>query len=222
MRGSTRIGLLAVSIVCLFALTATSALARTAFYQEKPTTKLLPDAASNNGIAGYGYPIEFVNSSELKLEATGFSNPCAEGEIDTYLNHNTAVAGKAVEASLVAGQFECANPTFLATPSTATAVFEETGNKFTVKGLKFLVSVGAANCVFETPETGVKGTWTNAVATAEEGLGSTIALSGVELESKSGGICPKIGKLTATFGAETFTQTDPENTAFDSERVVYE
>jgi hypothetical protein len=218
MRGSVRSGLIAVAAVCLFALFASNALAAdpNLFYTNNAETQALPDAQGNNGgVKGFGYPIEFANSGNLKLTATGFSNTCEEGELDTYLNHNTEAL---VDAMLVGGQFECEFPTFLATPSTADAVFKG-ANEVVVKELKFLVQVGAANCVFTTPVAGIKGTWTNAVG-GEEGLGSTIEFSAVTL-SGSGTGCPTSWTLTAKFGAETFLQAEVPESAFDTEQVFY-
>jgi hypothetical protein len=217
MRGSARSGLVAVAAVCVFAFVSSNALADpNLFYTNSAETQALPDAQGNNGgVKGFGYPVEFGNSGNLTLTATGFSNTCTEGELDTYVNHNTEAL---VDAALVGGQFECESPTYLATPSTADAVFKG-ANEVVVKELKFLVQVGPANCVFSTPAAGVKGTWANA-ANGEEELGSTVEFSAVTLTGTGTG-CPPSGTLTAKFGAETFLQAEVPESVFDTEQVFY-
>jgi hypothetical protein len=231
MRGPTRIVMAAAVAVCIFALAAASASAdRNQFYTAAGETQLLPDAegqpAASFGVAGFGYPIELVNSGNLKLEALGglFKNECTEGEIDTYLNKNSEAANL-VEAVLVAGQFECENYTILATPSAAKAVFAAAALEATVTGLKFVVetgATGATKCEFVTPVAGVKGVWVNkgAVVTEEE-LGSTLTFTKVKLTGVTlAGTCPAEGELTAKFGVETYLQTAPAQ-PFDTEQVFY-
>jgi hypothetical protein len=217
MRGSVRSGLVAVAAVCVFAFVTSNAVADpNLFYTNSAETQALPDAQGNNGgVKGFGYPVEFVNSGNLTLTATNFSNTCTEGELDTYLNHNTETL---VDAALVAGQFECEFPTYLATPSLADAVFKGT-SEVVVKELKFLVQAAGANCTFTTPAAGIKGTWAN-VAKGEEELGSTVEFSAVSLTGSGTG-CPTTGTLTAKFAAETFLQAEVPESAFDTEQVFY-
>ncbi|HEV2945485.1 MAG TPA: hypothetical protein VGX26_10270 [Solirubrobacteraceae bacterium] len=218
------------SVLCIFAITGPAASARNLLRSEKvggANSITLNDAAgvtswAGGWVAGFGFPMELVNSGNLKLEATGFKNECTEGDIDTYLNHNSE-ALNLVEASIVAGQFECENETVLATPSGANAVFAAAALELTVSNLKFIVAVGEkTKCEFRTPPAGIKGTWVNAVG-GEEELGSTVkfskaALIGVALE----GTCPTAGELTGTFGAETFQQSEGLGQApFDTEQVFY-
>jgi len=176
-------------------------------YTNNAETQALPDAAGNNGgTAGFGYPIELVNSGELELKAGTLVNKCQEGELDTYLNKNTEAL---VEAIFVAGQFECDNPTLLATPSAGKAVF--TGaSTVTVKSLKFLVlPVGTAlKCTFAEPAAGIVGVWANVGAVAvEEELGSNVTFTKVKLVG-TGTECPKEGELTARFAVETYLQSE--------------
>jgi hypothetical protein len=219
MRGSRRIGLLAISVVCVFAFTAVSASAGQ-FWTNAAKTQALPDAAGNNGgTVGYGYPIELVNSGELELKSTGLTNKCQEGEVDTYVNKNTTTLA---EALVVAGQFECDNPTSLATPSAATAVF--TGvSTVTVKNLKFVIlPLGTAlKCVFETNAAGIAGVWANVGAVGvEEELGSNVTFTKVKLFSTSTG-CPTEGELTGKFAAETYLQAQGVGSVFNTEQVFY-
>jgi len=220
-----------VVVLALAALgaSASSAFGRDLFRSEEKAGEhsiTLPDAAgvtswAGGWMTGYGYPIEFINSGSLTLTATGFSNTCTEGEIDTYLNHNSE-ALNIVEAAIVAGQFECENPTVLATPSGANAVFAPAALEATVSNLKFMVAVGEkTKCEFKTPAAGITGKWKNAIG-GEEEVGSTFTLSkakliGVTLE----GTCPTSGELSGTFGAETFLQGGPAGGVFDREQVFY-
>jgi len=222
--------LIAVLALAALGVSASSAVARKLFWSEKvggANRITLPDAAgvtswAGGWVAGFGYPIELVNSGNLTLTATGFSNTCTEGEIDTYLNHNSEPLN-IVEAAIVAGQFECENATVLATPSGANAVFAAAAAEATVSNLKFMVAVGEkTKCEFRTPPAGIKGAWVNAIG-GEEEVGSTIkfvkaGLIGVSLE----GTCPTSGELSGTFGAETFMQANPAGGAFDREGVWYE
>jgi hypothetical protein len=226
--------LIAVLALAALGVSASSASARKLFRTEKAggaKSFVLPDAAGvstvpGGWVTGFGYPVELVNSGNLKLEATGFKNECTEGEVDIYLNHNSE-ALNVVEAAIVAGQFECENPTVLATPSGANAVFAAATAEATISNLRFLVTIGKElKCEFKTEPAGVIGAWENKLG-GEEGLGSTLKLTkvklkGVTLEAPAGSECPKVGELTGTFAAETFTQEDPAEEPFDTEEVVYE
>jgi len=222
------IPLLAVA-AALSGIVASSASARNLFRSEKagePKSFVLPDAAGVSTVKGgwvaeFGYPIEFVNSGNLTLTATGFSNTCTEGELDTYLNHNSE-ALNVVELAAPAAQFECEFPTALSTPSGANAVFAAAALELTVSNVSFLVTVGeAVKCVFFTKPEGMKATWTNAVG-GEEALGSTAKFKEQKLQGANvqGASCPATAEFNGTFGVETFLQTDPEG-PFDTEQVFY-
>jgi len=198
---------------------ATSAFAQEQqLYTNNAETQALPDAAGNNGgVAGFGYPIELVNSGEVELKFGSLTNKCQELEFGTYVNKNTAAL---VEALLVSGQFECDNPWFLATPSAATVVF--TGpNTVTIKNLKLLELVESVGlkCTFATAAAGIKGVWANVGAVVvEEELGSNVAFNKAKLVGTGTG-CPTEGELTGTFAVETYLQAG--GSVFDTEQVFY-
>src|SRR6202035_5707561 len=90
MRGSTRIGLLAVSLVCLFALMATAAFSaeRRGFDKKGGTALRDVNAIPKNQPDA----IEFVNNGTAKLISTAGDIECTELEMGTTLVNNDGVS----------------------------------------------------------------------------------------------------------------------------------
>jgi hypothetical protein len=231
MRGSRRIGLLAISVVCLFAFMASSAFA---------VDELLTKEAAGTRLREYtttpvGFPdsLEFVNKESVVLKVGELTNTCTEMEFGTFVKTNP-VGGPPV-LSLPWGVAEGDNCTFLTYFGPATADAAHPGaleTSVTIKDdeplpnpihaevtkLSFaILGTPVGTCIYGT--SGVEPPLVGNVTTTggpygEEGAVAnlTVSFSGriVQRQAGSAELCPKEGELNkAVFILETpSTNTD--------------
>jgi hypothetical protein len=228
MRGSTRIGLLAVSAVSLFALVASSALAGPRFWTDKTKTILLRDVNAtpkNQPDAG-----EFVNNGNVVLETSLGNITCTEIEFGTTVVSNTETLAKLALPFGVAEGDNCSAPvvgqvlTYFDTltngvvgnatnSNVASVTVTEPGGvkTATVNDLKFSQNIPTVGfCTGNL--NGITGTITNEEFVTEEktpNLNVQFTNVKVPIESSGGVGCPKEGTLTGNFFLETMsTKTD--------------
>jgi hypothetical protein len=229
MRGSTRGGLMAVSLVCILAFSAVSAFADaddqllnkaagTALRDVKATPANQPDAA------------EFVNNGNVELVTSAGTIVCTEMEFGT-----TVVNNKAGEVTLalpfgVAEQDNCNVlgknvPTYFDTlesgavgnaangkVATITVADSGAGSKIvaTVRDLKFSQELPLIGFCTGNVD-GKTGTVTNVTAgfVEESTPNLNVQFSKVAIPIEGGSSCPKTGELTGNFFLETpSTNTD--------------
>jgi hypothetical protein len=219
MRGSTRVGLLAVSLVCLFAVMAASAFADAddqlldkkagvALRDVKATPTNQPDA------------LEFVANSEgVVLETSIGTLTCTEMEFGSTVLSNAAGAVELAVPFGVAEGDTCTVPTYFDTLATgpvgnaangkvASVSIADTGAGTemvaTVHNMKFSQNIpGIGFCTGNLD--GITGKATNSegpfVEEAPPNLNVKFTSSKVGVTGAAG--CPTEGKLTATFFLET-------------------
>jgi hypothetical protein len=217
MRGSTRIGLLAVSLVCLFAVMAASAFADAddqlldkkagvALRDVKATPANQPDA------------LEFVANGEVILESSVGNLTCNEIEFGTTILSNvTGTVELAVPFGVAEGD-TCTVPTYFDTLTTgpvgnsangkvASVSLADTGAGTeivaTVHNLKFSQNITGIGFCTDNLD-GVTGKVTNSegpfVEEAPPNLNVQFTKAKVPV---TGTGCPTEGKLTANFFLET-------------------
>jgi hypothetical protein len=224
MRGSRRIGLLAVSAVCLFAFIATSAFSAerrvfdkkggTALRDVNATPKNQPDA------------IEFVDNGPAKLATSLGTIECTELEMGTTLVNNDGV--NPLRVAIPFGVVEGDNcnlplvgnvPTYFDTLANGAVGNTGTGNvasatitgavapfTATIHDLKFSQNIGGKFCTGELD--GIEGKVSNSEGPFVEEKTPNLELKITEKEIKvSGEGCPTSAKLTANFFLETPSTT---------------
>jgi hypothetical protein len=228
MRGSTRIGLLAVSLVCLFAFVASSAFAGPRFWTDKTKTTLLRDV--NATPKNQPDALEFANNGNVVLETGIGTITCTEIEFGTTVVSNTETLAKVALPFGVAEGDNCSTPiagqvaTYFDTLANGAAGNATNGNvasvtvtepggvkTATVNDLKFSQNIpGIGFCTGNL--NGITGTITNEEFVNEEktpNLNVQFTKAKVPIESSGGIGCPKEGTLTANFFLETMsTKTD--------------
>jgi hypothetical protein len=229
MRGPRRIGLLAISVVCLFAFMASSAFAADELLTKAAGTRL---RELTTAPAGFPDSLEFVNKGSVVLKVGELTNTCTEMEFGTFVKTNP-VGGNPV-LSLPWGVAEGDNCTFLTdfgpvTSDTAHGGALETSVvikddepepnpiRANVTKLQFTVQgTIAGTCVYGVSgaETLVGNVTTTGGPYGEEGAepNLTVSFSGKILQRQAGSaeVCPKEAELNkAVFILETpSTNTD--------------
>lgn len=219
MRGSTRIGLLAVSLVCMFALMVTSAFADaddqlldkkagTALRDVKATSANQPDA------------VEFVANSEgVLLETTALNITCTEMAFGSTVLSNAAGAVELAVPFGVAEGDTCTVPTYFDTLATgpvgnsannkvASVSIADTGAGTeivaTVHNLKFSLNIpGVGFCTGNLD--GLTGKVSNSEGPFVEEAPPNLNVQFTKAKVPVTGAekCPTEGKLTANFFLET-------------------
>lgn len=179
MRGSRRIGLLAISVVCVFAFTATSAFADQLFTKEPAlggvALRDIKDLPENQPSA-----IELVSDGNTELKVGAKLSVCTEAEFGAFVVSNKGLTDPAGDPVLAVpfGVFEnCTveaknSPVYLDTEgnpkahSGIVAVINDDGvpnpNNVVLTGLKLsLLLEAGVTCTFETPAAGIVGAWVN-------------------------------------------------------------
>jgi hypothetical protein len=223
MRGSRRIGLLAVSAVCLFAFIASSAFSAerrvfdkkggTALRDVNATSKNQPDA------------IEFVNNGNAKLVSTLGTIECTELEMGTTLVNNDGVnpLRVAIPFGVVEGD-NCTAPLIGTVPTyfdtlangavgnagngnVASATITGATAPFTVTlhDLKFSQNIAGKFCTGELDK--VEGEVTNSEGPFVEEKTPNLEVKIKKEISVSGEGCPSKATLTANFFLETPSTT---------------
>jgi hypothetical protein len=224
MRGSTRIGLMAISLVCMFALTATSALAGPRFWTDKTKTVALRDVNTEPS-PKQPDALEFVNNGTVALVTSKGTINCTELEFGgTVLSNTEALAELAVPFGVAEGD-NCtiggANvPTYFDT--LANGVVGNAGNgkvasitvtepakgtfQANVHNLKFSQNIpGIGFCTANVD--GKNGVVTNVtegfVEEASPNLNVQFTKAVLPVISTGGVGCPETGELTGNFFLET-------------------
>jgi len=231
MRGSRRIGLLAISVVCVFAFTAASALA------VEDDQLFTTNAGGGTALrelttapAGFPESAEFVNSGEVVLKASVVENKCTEIAFGTFVTKNKLEEDPVL--SLPYGVAEGDNCNFSTYFGVVSADAAHPGSleasvtvkdeepepnpvRAYVKNLQFaLLGTAAGTCVYGVSgaEELVGNVTSPNGAYGEEGAAPnlTVSFSGkkVKKQALSGGLCPAEGELaTAVFVLETPSTT---------------
>lgn len=228
MRGLRRIGLLAISLVCMFALMATSAFAaaeREIFNEEGAGRVKLREVASLP--KNQPDSIEFVNNGNVELVTSVGTITCKEIEFGTTVVVNTGILNQPLKLAIpfgVAENDECTVPTYFDTNNkgavgtgatevasvtiTGTAGVEPYKAKFA--NLNFSQNVpGVGFCTGEVGGAGVEGKVANQkgpfVEEKQPNLNVKFAAVTIPIKKSEGAQenCPTSGKLTAEFLLET-------------------
>jgi hypothetical protein len=238
MRGPIRIGLLAISVACMFALTGATAFgdATDELRSKKaPEGALLRDV--NTTPKNQPDAAEFVNNGNVVLETSLGNITCTEIEFGTTVLRAKATEAKpSVELAIPFGVAEgdnCTNsilgnvPTYFdtlatgpvgnaATGAVATVTVADNSPEATITAtlhnLKFSQNLGGKFCTGNLD--GLTGTVTNEKFVSEEKTPNlNVQFTGVKVpvtngEGSTG--CPTEGKLTANFFLETPSTTTDE------------
>jgi hypothetical protein len=233
MRGSTRVGLLVVSLICLFSFMSVAAYAdKDDQLLDKEKGVLLRDVTSTP--TNQPDALEFVNNGEVKLEATIAAKKetivCTEIEFGgTVLDNNLKEEKEAVTLAVPFGVAEGDNckvgaanvPTYFDTLATGAVGNQATGKVAsitiadsgagskiiaTVHNLKFSQNIpGIGFCTSNVD--GKAGEVTNVTAgfveEAAPNLNVQFTKAEVPIESSGGVGCPTKGELTGNFFLET-------------------
>ena len=225
MRGSRRIGLLAISVVCLFAFITSSAFAADELLTKEAAGTRLREPSTVP--AGFPDSLEFVNKESVVFKYGSVSNGCTEFELGAFVKTNP-VGGNPV-LSLPWGVGEGDNCTFLFYFGPVTADAAHPGaleTSMTIKDdeplpnpihavvTKFEMAwlgTPVGTCIYGT--SGVEPPLVGNVTTTggpygEEGAEPNlmVSFSGkiVQRQAGSAELCPKEGELTkAVFILET-------------------
>jgi hypothetical protein len=223
MRGSTRIGLLAVSLVCLFAFMATSAFSAERRVFDKKGGTALRDV---NSTPNKNQPdaFEFVNNGTAKLATSLGTIECTELEFGTTLVNNDGVS--ALKLAIPFGVAEGDNcslfggfvPTYFDTLANGAVGNVANGNvaSVTIAGaaspftatlhdLKFSQNIGGKFCTGELDK--VEGKVANSEGPFVEEKTPNLELKIEKAITVSGEGCPTTATLTANFFLETPSTT---------------
>lgn len=239
MRGSRRIGLLAISVVCVFAFTATSAFAVDQLRTQEVGGVELRDTATLP--ANQPSAIELVNNGNTELRVGANTSVCTEAEFGAFVVGNKGATDPGGDPALAVpfGVFEnctigTANvPVYVdtvagpPTASGAVAVINDDGTphalNVVLKGLKLSLLLSATEtCTFETPAAGITGEWKNGAGPFVEESAenqSFVDLKGQKLNTTAAcGTTAEIVK--ANFVVET--TSDASNFTGNSDTVFYQ
>jgi hypothetical protein len=224
MRGSTRIGLLAVSLTCLFAFMATSALSAERRVFDKKGGTALRDV---NSTPNKNQPdaFEFVNNGVAKLAIPTGTIECSEMEFGTTLVNNDGVS--ALKLAIPFGVAEGDNcnltgvgnvPTYFDTLTNGAVGNSANGNvaSVTITGaaspftatlhdLKFSQNIAGKFCTGELDK--VEGKVANSEGPFVEEKTPNLELKIEKAITVSGEGCPTTATLTANFFLETPSTT---------------
>jgi hypothetical protein len=231
MRGPTRIGLLAISLVCMFAFVAASASAaeRQLFNEENKTTRKLLRDVNTKPPTGALQPdaLEFVNNGTAKLAIAGLGTiECSEIEFGTTLVNNDGV--NALKLAIPFGVAEGDNCT-LAGVGNVPTYFDTLANgavgsgtnvaSVTVTGanpgpytavvhdLKFSQNIGGKFCTAEVNLAQGKVANSKGLFVEEKTPNLEAKFEKVKLAVSGEAGCPTEAELTANFFLETPSTT---------------
>jgi hypothetical protein len=224
MRGPTRIGLLALSLVCLFASMAASAFSAERRVFDKKGGTALRDV---NSTPSKNQPdaIEFVNNGASKLATSVGTIECTELEFGTTLVNNDGVSALRLAIPFGVAEGDNCNlagvgnvPTYFDTLANGAVGNAANGNvasatitgavapfTATLHDLKFSQNIAGKFCTGELDK--VEGKVENSSGPFVEEKTPNLELKIEKEVTVSGTGCPTTAKLTANFFAETPSTT---------------
>jgi hypothetical protein len=240
MRGLKRIGLLAISVVCILAFTAVSAFGDADDeLLTSGTGVLLRDI--NTATANQPSAVELVNAETTKLEVVGVAtSECTESEFGSFVTKNKAGAGVTTgpELSVPFGVFENCTlstggnaPVYLDTEGTTKAasgveakVWDEGAAPFKVelKGLKLSLYVNTTPVTICKLTGTIIGVWTNGAGPFTEN--SPTNQSAVDFKGQTlTGKCNTTNVTASIKSAKYFVETmsDSQNFTGSSDTVFF-